>query len=155
MPHPLLIVSLAALIGAIVAGAGAWKVRDVNRWPSAQVTVTDTGVRLAEAQRHQRERDEQAKRYLARVAVEGQLEGRLVTSDNSGFDGVPSFERREDAEAYLAAYPVGSQITVRYSPRDPTIIHLGTASLPWGRLGLAGFLLMASLGAFALYTTKT
>ncbi|MEQ5857737.1 DUF3592 domain-containing protein [Halomonas sp. EF61] len=155
MPHPLLIVSLAALIGAVIAGVGAYKVRDVNRWPTTEATVTHAEVRLAEAQRHQRERDDQQRRYLALLRFEATIDGRRIQSDNAGFDGVPSFTRQEDADAYIADYPVGSVVRVRYSPRKPELMHLGNASLPWGRIGLAGFLLVASLGAFALFSFKT
>lgn len=155
MPHPLLIVSLAALIGAVIAGVGAYKVRDVNRWPTVEATVTHAEVRLAEAQRHQRERDDQEKRYLALLQFDATIDGRRVQSDNAGFDGVPSFNRRQDAEAYIADYPVGRVIRVRYSPRNPQLMHIGEATLPWGRIGLAAFLLMASLGAFVVFSFKT
>nr|WP_300312431.1 DUF3592 domain-containing protein [Halomonas sp.] len=155
MPHPLLIVSIVALAGAILAAAGAWKVRDLNDWPTHEATITHNEVRLAQAQQHQRERDQQTKRYLAYVALSATVEGVTVTSDNSGFDGVPSFTSREAAESYLSAYPVGKIITVRISPRDPHVMHLGAGHIPWGRLGLAAFLAFVSIASLGLYVVKS
>ncbi|MGQ7247180.1 DUF3592 domain-containing protein [Halomonas sp. V046] len=155
MPHPLLLVAVAALIGAIIAAIGAWQVRDVNAWPHAEATVTAAQVSLLEAQRHQREQDNQPRRYAAHVSLRAIIDGVTIDSDNAAFDGVPSFPTHAQAEAYLAKYPVGSNVRVWVSPRDSRIMSLGDQPLPWGRIGLAGFLALASIGAMGVYLAKS
>lgn len=155
MPHPLLLVALLTLVGAITSAIGAWKVRDINSWPVVEATVLGHDVSLASAAQHRRERDNQERRYLARILLRAEINGTPIESDNSGFDGVPSFTTREDAESYVNRYSVGSSVTVRVSPRDPSIMHLGDNRLPWGRIGLSVFLLFASLASLGLYLNRS
>lgn len=155
MPHPLLLVAVLTFVGAIVSALGAWKVRDVNSWPSVEALVISTDVKLASAAQHRRERDDQQRRYLARIQLRASINGTTIESDNSGFDGVPSFTSRQDAEAYVDRHPPGSRVSVRVSPRDSRIMQLGDKRLPWGRVGLAAFLLFASLATFTLYLSRS
>lgn len=154
MPHPLLLIALLTLFGAITSAIGAWKVRDINSWPSVEATILGHDVSLASAAQHRRERDAQQRRYLARILLRAEIDGTTIQSDNSGFDGVPSFTTREDAEAYVNRYPTGSSVRVRVSPRDHGIMHLGDSRLPWGRIGLSVFLLFASLVSLGLYLNR-
>lgn len=155
MPHPLLLVALLTLVGAITSAIGAWKVRDINSWPIVEATVLGHDISLASAAQHRREKDDQQRRYLASILLRAEIDGAPIESDNSGFDGVPSFTTREDAESYVSRYPIGSSVMVRVSPRDPGIMHLGDTRLPWGRIGLSAFLLFASLVSLGLYLNRS
>ncbi|WP_431024644.1 DUF3592 domain-containing protein [Halomonas sp. H5] len=147
-----LLVALAAGLGAWLSARAVWRRRDVKRWPQAEAVVTASEVVAVRTQGARREHQESPPRYQARIAVTLRVEGRDYHTDNARFDAPPLFARRERAEAYLADYPQGRRLTLRYRPDDPRCAQFGEAAIPWQRLGLSGFLaLMALLALFVSF----
>lgn len=149
MPDIAPFIALAAGLGAAVAGHGAWRRHNVNRWPSAEARVTRCEVEAVHGHAHRREGDDPPRRFLARVHFTFQAKGRTYRSDNGRFDGVPSFTSRQAAVAHADRTPPGTLMTIRHDPDHPEITQSGESRLPTGRLGLAAFL--ATMSALALW----
>ncbi|MDT8879362.1 DUF3592 domain-containing protein [Halomonas saccharevitans] len=145
-----LLIAVAALAGAVLSARGVWRRRGANRWP--QVTATVTGSELEElgSPVQNRESPDQSRRYLARVHFAYRVDGHEIISDNGRFDGAPTFESREEAEAYLADYPPGRTLAIRHDPGRPSHALIGAAHLPTRRLGLTLFLLGVAAAALWL-----
>lgn len=145
-----LLIAVAALAGAALSAHGAWRRRDVSRWPEATARVTDTELQELGSPVQNRESPDQSRRYLARVHIAYRVDGHEVATDNGRFDGAPTFDSREEAEAYLADYPPGRTLTIRHDPAEPAQALIGAARLPTRRLGLTLFLLGVAAAALWL-----
>ncbi|WP_355660715.1 DUF3592 domain-containing protein [Halomonas salifodinae] len=141
------LVALAAALASLFSARAVWRRRDLNRWPIAEAVVTASEIVTVRARRAKREHPEPPPCYQARVALVLRVAGRDYPTDNARFDAPPLFRRREQAEAYLADYPEGRRLTVRYRPDDPRCAQFGEAHIPWRRLGLSGFLALMALVA--------
>ncbi|MBF8224136.1 DUF3592 domain-containing protein [Halomonas sp. 328] len=146
------LVALAAAVGSLFSARAVWRRRDLNRWPVAEAVVTASELVTVPVRRARREHPEPPPRYQARIAIALRVAGHDYHTDNTRFDAPPLFTRREEAAAYLADYPEGRRLAVRYRPDDPRCAQVGGATIPWRRLGLSGFLALMALVAlvFAL-----
>lgn len=150
MPDISLLIAIAALVGAAFSARSVWRRRDVSRWPAVEATIIDHEI----TERVQRAQEftpgDQPRRYQPRVVLRFSAAGQQVETDNRHFDGVPSFARREAAEAYLQRFPKGELLRVRHHPDDPRIVQFGTQRIPLQRLGLTLFLLLLAAALLLL-----
>ncbi len=81
--------------------------------------------------------------YTAHVRYTYRVDGTAYASTRVRFGGEVTFDRRQQAQDFLAAYPEGGSVTVHYNPADPRDAVLETTVQ-------AGLGLLLAGGGFAL-----
>lgn len=75
------------------------------------------------------------------------VEGRRLESERWSVNGSPRFTSRSDAEEFLERHPVGSELTVRYDPEDPTsaVVVAGGEPKAWMNVGFSVVVIVLGL----------
>ena len=86
-------------------------------WPVAEGRVVATRIELG---RHTDEDGDSYVSYDPVVAFDYRVDGRTLRSERLYLGERETFDYRDDANAFLADYPVGAPLEVYYNPGDPT-----------------------------------
>lgn len=134
------------LIGVVIFFAG---LRDLHKakassgWPATQGVITATRVRVDD-------RGESSESYHPEVTYTYSVLGMSYEGHRRIIGATRSYGNRRAAEAFLASYPVGKQVTVYYDPNKPgeAVLEAGTTRGAIGTLIISG--VFALIGLIAL-----
>jgi len=110
-----------SLIGLLMMMQGGERIREVRQteaWRTAQGVVEASDVYVMAGS--------QGEQWRPHVTYSYAVSGRLIVSTRMSMSKPRLEETREQALAYLARYPVGGSVTVRYNPEDITQSVLDT-----------------------------
>lgn len=100
-----------------------WRIARLRRsiaaaaaWPSVEGKVIAASLR--ESQRYVPSSGN-INYYLADIAYEYTVEGRVIRSARYSLGGPRQFHRRSRAQRLLARFPVGTEVSVHYDPAHP------------------------------------
>jgi hypothetical protein len=96
------------------------KTEESLSWPATIGTVSESTVKQGSSVlMSSDENGESSPVYTAEVSYSYQVGGVEYTSKRVTFGGSKSYSKRESAEKEAALYPVGTQLTVYYNPKNP------------------------------------
>ena len=116
-------------------------------WPEIQGTIVESGIRSDYGERG----DAEVESKRAVVVYEFELEGILHRSNRVAWSDAPMGDI-ERTERYLADYPVGREVTVRYQPghADNAVLRPGATGGMYAAMAAGAALLILALVAFVL-----
>lgn len=106
-----------------------WEMRGQKKWPqtNAEITVSDCTISTLTTRTGSSNNNNgltTQKVYTPQVEYRYTVEGKTFTANFISGPLTKGYDTRDAAETVLQAYPVGKQIPVYYSPRNPSIAVL-------------------------------
>lgn len=124
-------------------------------WPT--VTGKVTACDLSHSVRRDRKTNVMMHRYEPKVCYAYDVGGQMLQSQVIRFGNLETASEKT-ARGYLERYPLGSDVTVRYNPEDPSVSTLETVSAGTGQIGVGiAIIVIATLvlvGFVLLQTTQ-
>ena len=93
-------------------------------WPTTQGVVEATNIDIRTGQIRTVDGQPSGLYYTPEIVYRYTVAGEEYRNDTFGRYISESYDRRSDAEAYLAQFPVGATVTVFYKPSDPSVAVL-------------------------------
>ncbi|WP_166036607.1 DUF3592 domain-containing protein [Sphingosinicella sp. YJ22] len=107
---------IAALVWYVWA---AWTEGAARDWPTTAGQVVETSVATVSGR---------TTAYAPVVRYRFEVNGTIYRNSKILLTDHPNFDAASEAEAYAAAYPVGSQVSVHYDPANPQRAALSVTS---------------------------
>jgi len=119
------------------------RARESVAWPTTEGRITASSV-AAQTSRNSEGRSSTT--YRAEIAYDYEVAGEPLAGSRVAFGDYAS-SNRAHAQGIVTRYPEGAEVTVAYSPEDPSlsVLETGAGTEAWLLPGLGGVFLLAGL----------